>query len=146
MRNLLSLAALATVVAGAAFAQAPSAFTARLDWVPISGAERSDVGGRGDATAKLARTQLEIAGSFEGLPAKATRATLHEGAATGARGPEIATFEITPAAAGTFTGNVALTREQRDALLASRLYIQLHAERGVAPDNAVLWGWLLAPR
>ena len=32
---------------------------------------------------------------------------------------------------------------ERDALLAGRLYIQLHAERGVAPDNAVLWGWLL---
>lgn len=146
MRRLSSLVALATIVVGAAFAQATNTFTARLDWVPISGAERNDVGGRGDATAELARSQLQIAGSFEGLPAKATRAALHEGVATGARGPEIATLEITPAAAGTFTGRVSLTREQRDALLAGRLYIQLHAERGVAPDNAVLWGWLLAPR
>ena len=40
-------------------------------------------------------------------------------------------------------GNVDLTREQREALVAGHLYIQLHAARGVAPDNAVLWGWLL---
>ncbi len=146
MQRLAALATLAVILAGVALAQAPGAFSARLDWVPISGAERNDVAGRGAATAEFARSQLRIAGSFEGLPAKATRATLREGKATGASGPEIAALEITPAAAGTFTGSIALTREQRDALLAGRLYIQLHAERGVAPDNAVLWGWLLAPR
>jgi hypothetical protein len=142
MRKLAAFASLAAIAASAALAQAPGAFTAYLD----SGAERNDVAGHGAATAELTRSQLKIAGSFEGLPAKATRATLREGKATGASGPEIATLEITPAAAGTFTGSVALTREQRDALLAGRLYVQLHAERGVAPDNAVLWGWLLAPR
>ena len=82
-------------------------------------------------------------GCFEGLPAAATRASLHQGVATGARGPAIAGLEITEAAAGAVAGNVDLSREQRDALLAGHLYIQLHAARGVAPDNAVLWGWLL---
>jgi hypothetical protein len=86
---------------------------------------------------------LSIAGCFEGLPAAATRASLHRGVATGARGPAIAELELTKDAAGTFTGNIDLTREQRDALLAGHFYIQLHATRGVAPDNAVLWGWLL---
>jgi hypothetical protein len=128
---------------GAAFAQGAGTFAARLDWVPISGAERDDVAGSASATATLSRSQLSITGSFEGLPATATRASLHQGVATGARGPAIAELEITKRADGTFAGDVPLSRGQREALLAGHLYIQLHAERGVAPDNAVLWGWLL---
>jgi hypothetical protein len=129
--------------ASAALAQDAGVFGARLDWVPISGAERNDVAGTGFVTATLSRSRLSIAGCFEGLPAAATQASLREGVATGARGPEIARLEITQAASGAISGNVDLTREQRDALLAGHLYIQLHAARGVAPDNAVLWGWLL---
>jgi hypothetical protein len=128
----------------ASLAQSPPPFGARLDWVPISGAERNDVSGRGSISATLTRSRLEITGCFEGLPAAATHASLHHGVATGARGPAIAELTITPSTAGTLTGNVDLSREQRDALLAGHLYIQLHAQRGVAPDNAVLWGWLLA--
>lgn len=131
------------VAANAALAQNPGAFTAYLDWVPISGAERNDVAGGGSATATLSRSQLEIAGCFAGLPAPATRATVHRGVATGARGPEIAELTITNNADGTFKGTVELDREQRAALLAGHLYIQLHSQRGVAPDGATLWGWLL---
>ena len=69
--------------------------------------------------------------------------SLHQGVATGARGPAIAELTITKSADGTFTGGVELDREQRAALLAGHLYIQLHSERGVAPDGAALWGWLL---
>jgi len=136
---LLGLAA----VAALALAQTPDAFVARLDWVPISGAERNDVAGSGTATATLSRSRLSITGTFTGLPAAATLASLRQGAATGARGPAIAELEIAHAADGSFSGEVELDREQRAALLAGHLYIQLHAERGVAPDNAVLWGWLL---
>lgn len=118
-------------------------FAARLDWVPISGAERNDVSGTGSLTATLARSRLTLSGCFAGLPAAATRATLRQGVATGARGPEIAALMVTPSAAGTLSGQIELTREQRAALLAGHLYIQIHAERGVAPDNAVLMGWLL---
>ena len=132
--------------ASAALAQGSATFTARLDWVPISGAERNDVAGSGSAAATLSRPQLSIAGDFQGLPAAATRARLHQGVATGARGPAIAELTITKSAAGTFAGVVALSREQREALLAGHLYIQLDAERGVAPDNAVLWGWILMDR
>ncbi len=128
----------------AALGQSPATFGVRLDWVPISGAERNDVSGSGSIRATLTRSRLEITGCFEGLPAAATHASLHHGVATGARGPAIAELTITANAAGTLSGNVDLSREQRDALLAGHLYIQLHAQRGVAPDNAVLWGWLLA--
>jgi hypothetical protein len=132
-----------TATACAALGQSPATFGVRLDWVPISGAERNDVSGSGSVSATLTRSRLTINGCFEGLPAAATRASLHRGVATGARGPAIAELTITPSAAGTLSGNVELSREQRDALLAGHLYIQLHAQRGVAPDNAVLWGWLL---
>ena len=136
------LAGLAIVASGA-LAQDAGVFGVRLDWVPISGAERNDVSGSGSATAALSRSRLSIEGCFEGLPAEATQASLHHGVATGARGPAIAELEITKAASGAVAGNVDLTREQREALLAGHLYIQIHAARGVAPDNAVLWGWLL---
>jgi hypothetical protein len=132
-----------TALASLALAQDAGVFRARLDWVPISGAERNDVAGSGFVTATLSRSRLSITGCFEGLPAAATSASLHQGVATGARGPAIAELEITTEATGTVAGNVDLSREQRDALLAGHLYIQLHAARGVAPDNAVLWGWLL---
>ena len=138
--------ALGLMATTSTFAQEPETFTSRLDWVPISGAERSDVAGTGWATAALSRSRLSITGCFEGLPATATRASLHEGVATGARGPAIAELTISNGADGTFSGEVTLSREQRTALIAGHLYLQLHAERGVAPDNAVLWGWLLAGR
>ena len=132
-----------TAHASLTLAQDARVFGARLDWVPISGAERNDVSGKGFVTATLSRSRLSIMGCFDGLPAAATRATLHQGVATGARGPAIAELELTQQASGVVAGNIDLSREQRDALLAGHLYIQLHAQRGVAPDNAVLWGWLL---
>jgi len=137
-------ASLAIAATGIGFAQSANTYTARLGWVPISGAERNDVSGHGSAIATLSRSRLSVSGSFEGLPAAATLATLRYGAATGARGPVIAELEITHSAAGNFSGEVDLNRDQRSALLAGQLYIQIHAERGVAPDNAVLFGWLLA--
>jgi len=136
------LAGLAIVASGA-LAQDAGVFGVRLDWVPISGAERNDVSGSGFAAATLSRSRLSIEGCFEGLPAEATHASLHQGVATGARGPAIAELEITRATSGAVAGSVDLTREQREALVAGHLYIQIHAARGVAPDNAVLWGWLL---
>ena len=124
-----------------ALAQTADSFKARLDWVPISGAERNDVAGNGIATAKLSRRRLSVTGSFEGMVAPATRASLHYGVATGVRGPEIAELEITKGRGGTFEGEVTLNPEQHDALLAGRVYLRLDAERGVPPENAVLWGW-----
>ena len=150
MRNASPMRTRAALIVGlvamtaAAFAQDAGTFHARLDWVPISGAERNDVAGTGGITASLSRSSLSLTGCFEGLPAAATRASLHIGVATGARGPAVAELTITKATDGTVTGEVPLDRAQRDAVLAGHAYVQLHAERGVAPDNAVLWGWLLA--
>src|SRR4051812_19599454 len=118
---IVGLAALASL----GLAQDAGVFGVRLDWVPISGAERNDVAGHGFVTAKLSRSRLSIMGCFDGLPAAATRASLHQGVATGARGPAIAELEITKSAAGVVAGSVDLSREQRDALLAGHLYIQL---------------------
>ena len=141
--TIFGLALTVAFAAGAALAQTAGTYTAYLDWVPISGAERNDVAGRGSATATLSRSQLRISGCFAGLPAAATRASLHQGVATGARGPAIAELTVVENADGTFEGAVELDRDQRAALLAGHLYIQLHSERGVGPDGATLWGWLL---
>lgn len=142
-RAIVSALAL-TAFAGFALAQSPDMFTARLSWVPISLSEQSLVAGKGSATATLSRSRLTIEGDFEGLPAAATGARLHQGVATGARGPAIADLEVSPATFGTIGGVVDLNREQRAALVAGHLYIQLYAEPGVPPDNSILRGWLLA--
>lgn len=139
------LAALGLVLAASlAVAQSSGGFAARLSWVPISLAQQVDVGGQGEATATLSRSSLSIQGSFEGLPAAAVAVRLHRGAATGASGQAFAELEVTRAMEGRFEGDVELDRAQRTALLAGHIYIQLYAERGVEPDNAVLRGWLLA--
>lgn len=127
----------------AALAQAPDTYTATLGWVPISGAQRDLVGGRGQATATLSRRRLSITGAFEGLPSPATSARLHRGVATGARGPAIAELDVAGGTEGTLEGSVELDRSAVTALVAGHLYIQLYAEDGVPPDGAVLRGWLL---
>ena len=130
------------------FAQAPETFTAPLAWVPIGGAERNDVAGEGSATATLSGSRLSITGSFEGLPAKATAAKLHQGIATGARGrgAAIADLRVTGGASGTVSGDVRLSAEQLAALKAGQLYLQIYSEKGVLPDHGTLWGWLLQER
>ena len=66
MKTTTILGLVLTMAAGAVLAQTADTFTAYLDWVPISGAERNDVAGRGSATATLSRSQLQITGCFAG--------------------------------------------------------------------------------
>jgi hypothetical protein len=139
-----SVVALGILMVAPLHAQRAESFHARLSWVPISGAERNDVSGKGEATATLSGARLSVSGTFEGLPAAATAVNLHRGVATGVRGPAIAPLEINKSASGTISGEIELTPELQDALRAGHLYLQIHAERGVAPDNAVLFGWLLS--
>lgn len=141
-RYAVALALGLTAIAGISSGQSPDTFSARLSWVPIRLSEQSLVGGHGTVTATLSRSQLSISGSFEGLPAAAIAARLHRGPATGAAGPAIADLDVTRATAGALTGDVDLNRDQQAALLAGHLYIQLYAEPGVPPDDAVLRGWL----
>ncbi len=141
MRGIASITLAALLVLTSA--QAQDLFGGRLSWVPISGRQLADVGGSGTLEASLARSALTISGTFEGLPAAAVSASLREGVATGARGPVIAELDVTHDESGSISGEVRLDRRQLAALREGRLYVQLHAEHGVEPDNAVLWGWLL---
>ena len=142
--------AIAGVTAGVALwlsmplaAQGGEQFAARLAWVPTSGAERANVSGNGSAAATLSGRTLSITGSFEGLAAPATVARLHRGVAKGARGSAIADLTITKAASGAISGSITLTAEQLESLRQGRLYVQVHSEKGVAPDGSNLWGWFL---
>lgn len=128
-------------------------YTARLGMVPAAnGAQQALITGKGAATATLAGNRLTINGTFEGLPAAATAARLHQGIAKGARGKAFADLTITKAASGTITGSVTLTADQVEALKQGKIYLQVHSEKGIAPeqgkvdpnvDNSNLWGWLL---
>jgi len=135
----------ATVLAAASVAaQAGDKYTARLGWVPTAGAaDRANVTGKGVATAVLSGRKLTITGSFEGLAAPATVARLHRGIAKGARGNPIADLTITKAASGMLSGSVDLSMDQLESLKQGKLYVQIHSEKGVAPDGSNLWGWFL---
>jgi hypothetical protein len=134
-------------------AQTGDKYSARLGMVPAANAaQQANVTGKGAATATLAGTRLTISGTFEGLPAPATAARLHQGIAKGARGKAFADLTITKAASGTIAGTVNLTPEQVEALKAGKLYLQVHSERGIPAeqgkvqpevDNSNLWGWFL---
>ena len=142
-----------TVLAAAANAQTGDKYTVRLGMVPAANATQTAlVVGKGSATATLAGSRLTVNGSFEGLPAPATAARLHQGVAKGARGKAFADLTITKATSGTISGSVNLTPEQLEALKQGKVYLQVHSERGIAPeqgkvqpdvDNSNLWGWLL---
>ena len=122
-------------------AQSGDKYTARLAWVPTAGADR--VTGKGTASATLSGRALTVTGSFEGLGGPATVARLHEGIAKGARGRAITDLTISKATSGTVSGSATLTAEQVEALRQGKLYIQIHGDKGLAPDGANLWGWLL---
>jgi hypothetical protein len=147
---LLSFSVLAAV---AVSAQTGDKYSARLGMVPAANAaQQAMVAGKGAVTAMLAGTRLTINGSFEGLPAAATAAKVHQGRAKGARGKAVADLTITKAESGTISGSVNLTPDQLEALKQGRLYLQVYSERGIPPeqgkpqpdvDHSNLWGWLL---
>ena len=141
-RALTALLAVGWLACGvSAIAQAGDKFMARLAWVPTAGADR--VSGKGTATATLTGRALSITGSFEGLGGPATVARLHEGIARGARGKAVADLTVTKSTSGSISGSVTLAPEQVESLRQGRLYIQVHGDKGLAPDGANLWGWLL---
>jgi hypothetical protein len=142
-RGVVPWAVAVVLAAGVLSAQSAEKYTARLAWVPISGADRANVTGKGTATATLTGSKLAITGTFEGLAASATVARVHEGIAKGARGPAIGDLVISKGTSGTISGGIALTKEQLEGLKQGRLYIQVHSEKGVAPDGSNLWGWFL---
>jgi len=133
--SAVGLFALGGAIAGA---QA-KAYVARLSIVPITLAMQKVVAGRGSATAVLAGDTLTIEGTFEGLRSPATVARLHVGL-RGVRGPAVANLVVSGGTKGSIRGVIDATRELRQALEKSSLYIQIHSEQ--APEGN-LWGWLL---
>ena len=148
-----ALLAASLALAWTVTAQTGEKYAARLGMVPAQNAvQQALVAGKGTATAVLVGNRLTVNGSFEGLAAPATAARVHYGIAKGARGKAIADLTISKAASGTISGAVTLTPEQLEGLKQGRLYIQVHSERGIPPeqgkaqpdvDNSNLWGWLL---
>jgi hypothetical protein len=143
---VVTMALTAALVASAMplAAQGSEKFAARLSAVPIAGPnDRGNVTGKGAVTGTLSGRTLAISGTFEGLPSAATIARLHQGIAKGARGAAIADLTVSKGASGSLSGSIDLTAPQVEALRQGRLYIQLHGEKGVAPDGSNLWGWFL---
>jgi hypothetical protein len=137
-----ALFALGLFAARPAAAQSGDKYSVRLGWVPTAGVDR--VTGKGTATATLSGRTLAISGGFEGLSGPVTVVRLHQGIAKGARGKAVTDLTVpSKAASGTFSGTVTLADEQVDALRQGRLYVQVHSDKGLAPDGANLWGWLL---
>ena len=123
-----------------ASANGQETFKGRLYPVPIDATMRVDVTGKGTATAVLTGAKLSINGSFEGLHTPATVARLHDGLATGVRGPALFDLTVTKATNGTISGSFDLTPAQVESLRKGKLYVQIHSEK--APEGN-LWGWLL---
>ena len=68
---------------------------------------------------------------------------MHQGIAKGARGRAVTDIPVPKATNGSFMATVTLTDEQVTALRQGKLYLQLHGDKGLAPDGANLWGWFL---
>jgi hypothetical protein len=139
-RGLGGVILVLTILAAGPLA-AQDRFSARLGIMPIDFRTQATTTGGGSATGQLADGRLQIAGNFSGLAGPATMAELHLGAATGARGPAIATVTVDRATNGQISGSVRLNREQQAALRQGRLYVQIYSD--AAPEGN-LWGWLIA--
>jgi hypothetical protein len=123
-----------------AAAQSPKTFSARLAPVAIDAAMKATVTGSGSLTAVLTGSKLTVNGKFDGLRGPATVAHIHQGPATGVRGPAILELSVSKATSGAVSGSFDLTPEQVESLRKGRWYVQIHSEK--AP-NGNLWGWLL---
>ena len=121
-------------------AQNQETYKTRLSPVAATGQTRADVSGIGTTTAVLAGAKLTVTGSFQGLRTPATAARLHNGVATGARGPAIRDLTISKAVSGAISGSVDLTAQEVDSLRKGKLYVQIYSEK---PADGTLWGWLL---
>jgi hypothetical protein len=134
----------AVVLVASLHAQSGDKYSIRLGRIPVANArEGTSVTGRGAAAATLAGNKLSISGSFDGLSSPATLARLHRGIAKGARGPVLGDLIVSKGPSGTFSGAVDLTPEDVADLKLGKLYVQIHSEKGLAPDGSNLWGWLL---
>ena len=144
MRSVCRTVAVATIlalaVASGATAQSMATIRLRLTTAPMDASMRNVIGGTGAGTATVRGTKLDVTGMFEGLPLPASAAHIHNGRATGVRGPAILDLTVTKAASGAFSGSFDLTETQMESLKRGRLYIQIDNEKAQDGD---LWAWLL---
>jgi hypothetical protein len=125
-------------------AQSGDKYSIRFGRVPVANAREGEtITGHGAATATLSGTRLAINGSFEGLASPATIARVHRGVAKGARGPALGDLTVSKATSGTISGTIDLKAEDLADLKSGKIYVQVHSEKGLAPDGSNLWGWLL---
>jgi len=121
-------------------AQSGETFGARLSPLAADARTRADLAGSGSASAVLTGTKLAITGSFDGLRAAATTASLHSAIGPGVRGPVIGDLTISRSTSGTISGSIELTPPQMTSLRKGGLYVQIYSEKAA---DGVLWGWLL---
>jgi len=131
---------LLAVTLGAMVALAQETYNIRLAPVAADIAMRENIAGSGMVKVTLVGTELTLNGTFEGLKGNATVAHIHQGTATGVRGPELLALTVTKSMSGNVSGSFNLTPEQLAALKKGRWYVQIHSEK--APEGN-LWGWLL---
>ena len=119
---------------------AADTYQANLGPMPLDAANRSNMLGRGDATATLDGKTLTVAGQFAGLPSAATTAHITVGLAIGVPGTEALDLKVSQASSGSVSGTLALTARQAAAFRTGKLYVQIDSQK--APSGN-LWGWLL---
>ena len=142
LRQVLIVAIAVSSVSVAA--QSGDKYSIRLERVPVANArEGGPITGRGTGTATLAGNRLTVNVNFEGLTTPATVARLHRGVAKAARGPVLGDLTITKGTSGIVGGMIELKPEDLADLKLGKLYVQVHSEKGMAPDGHNLWGWLL---
>jgi hypothetical protein len=142
LRQVLIVAIAVSSVSVAA--QSGEKYSIRLERVPVANAREGEpIRGRGTGTATLSGNRLTVNVSFEGLATPATVARLHRGVAKGARGPVLGDLTITKGTSGIVGGTIDLQPQDLADLKLGRLYVQVHSEKGMAPDGHNLWGWLL---
>ncbi|HWX90919.1 MAG TPA: CHRD domain-containing protein [Rhizomicrobium sp.] len=141
--KLLRRFAAAAMAAGLLYcspAFAADTYQANLGPMPLDAANRSNMLGRGDATAALQGKTLTVTGQFAGLPSPATAAHIIVGLAIGVPGTEALDLTVSQASSGSVSGTLTLTAKQAAAFRTGRLYVQIDSQK--APSGN-LWGWLL---
>lgn len=140
MHQSLRMIAAGLAITFIAAAQNTESFKVRLAPVATDIAMRENIAGLGTVTATLAGSKLTLNGTFEGLKSNATAAHIHQGTATGVRGPKLLDLTVSKAVSGTLSGTFDLTPEQLDAFKKGKWYVQIHSEKAPAGN---LWGWLV---
>ncbi|MEP7355727.1 MAG: CHRD domain-containing protein, partial [Anaerolineales bacterium] len=126
-------------------AAAADRFDTVMMFAPYDDANRSEMGGRGSATAILDGNKLTIDGTFEGLKSTATKAQLRLGRGIAVPGAVLSELAVKSDTSGSLSGSIILTAGQVRALRAGWLYIQIESVKLSAPYGN-LWGWLFPVR